>query len=141
MRDNIHSFDVARFIAEFVAMPRSGEVYNLGGGKANSISIIEAITLVERFTGRRQRHTYVGTNRIGDHICNYSMQLFRSSEGTSPLSEMEYNSTFGRHDPSNSRSVGEARRTLNTMKVLNPTCLRLCRAALCADVFFSVATT
>jgi CDP-paratose 2-epimerase len=72
VRDNIHSFDVAQFIAEFVAMPRSGEVYNLGGGKANSISVIEAISLAEGFTGRRQKCTYVETNRIADHICYYS---------------------------------------------------------------------
>ena len=72
VRDNIHSLDVALFMAEFVAMPRSGEVYNLGGGKANSISIIEAFSAVERFTRKRQKYTYVDSNRIGDHICYYS---------------------------------------------------------------------
>ena len=72
VRDNIHSLDVARFIAEFVTAPRSGEVYNLGGGKANSISIIEAFCVAERFTGRRQKYIYIDTNRIGDHICYYS---------------------------------------------------------------------
>ena len=72
VRDNIHSLDVARFIAEFVAAPRAGEVYNLGGGKANSASILEAFALAEKFSGRRQVHTYVEQNRIGDHICYYS---------------------------------------------------------------------
>ncbi|HRF99377.1 MAG TPA: NAD-dependent epimerase/dehydratase family protein, partial [Aggregatilineales bacterium] len=42
VRDNIHSFDVARFIEEFYANPRMGEVYNLGGGRNNSVSILEA---------------------------------------------------------------------------------------------------
>jgi CDP-paratose 2-epimerase len=72
VRDNIHALDVARFMAAFVAQPRSGEVYNLGGGKANSCSILEAFALVEKFTGQAQVHTYVEQNRIGDHICYYS---------------------------------------------------------------------
>jgi CDP-paratose 2-epimerase len=72
VRDNIHSLDVARFMAAFVGAPRSGEVYNLGGGKANSTSIIEAFKLTESFTGKAQVHTYVEQNRIGDHICYYS---------------------------------------------------------------------
>ena len=42
VRDNIHSFDVANLIFEFVQSPRCGEVYNLGGGKGNSCSILEA---------------------------------------------------------------------------------------------------
>jgi CDP-paratose 2-epimerase len=72
VRDNVHSVDVARFIHAFADAPRSGEVYNLGGGKANSCSILEAFAIVERMSGRRQRYTYVETNRIGDHICYYS---------------------------------------------------------------------
>ena len=72
VRDNIHSLDVARFIAAFIQSPRSGEVYNLGGGKANSCSILEAFAITERLTGRKQRHSYVDQNRIGDHICYYS---------------------------------------------------------------------
>ncbi|HZL47378.1 MAG TPA: NAD-dependent epimerase/dehydratase family protein [Opitutaceae bacterium] len=72
VRDNIHALDVARFMAAFVAAPRIGEVYNLGGGKANSCSIIEAFSLTEKFTGKKQVHTYVDQNRIGDHICYYS---------------------------------------------------------------------
>jgi len=72
VRDNIHSLDVARFMAAFVAAPRAGEVYNLGGGKANSTSIIEAFKLTEKMTGKPQVHTYVEQNRIGDHICYYS---------------------------------------------------------------------
>jgi CDP-paratose 2-epimerase len=72
VRDNIHSLDVARFIFEFYSAPRCGEVYNLGGGKQNSCSILEAFKLTEKFTGRAQKHTYVEQNRIGDHICYYS---------------------------------------------------------------------
>ncbi|OAI55818.1 NAD-dependent epimerase [Verrucomicrobiaceae bacterium SCGC AG-212-N21] len=72
VRDNIHSHDVARFIHAFIEHPRCGEVYNLGGGKANSCSILEAFKLAESLTGRSQVYTYLDQNRIGDHICYYS---------------------------------------------------------------------
>ena len=72
VRDNIHSEDVARFIYEFAKMPRCGEVYNLGGGKANSCSILEAFSLTASFTGKQQIYKYIDQNRIGDHICYYS---------------------------------------------------------------------
>ena len=72
VRDNIHSLDVARFMAAFVEAPRVSEVYNLGGGKDNSCSILEAFAMIERVTGKPQAHTYVEQNRVGDHICYYS---------------------------------------------------------------------
>lgn len=72
VRDNIHSFDVARFIEEFLQAPRVAEVYNLGGGKANSCSILEAFELVQALTGRPMKYRYVDKNREGDHICYYS---------------------------------------------------------------------
>ncbi|MCU0449633.1 MAG: NAD-dependent epimerase/dehydratase family protein [Bernardetiaceae bacterium] len=72
VRDNIHSLDVARFCHEFIQAPRVGEVYNLGGGKANSISILEAFALIESISGKPMQYTYSEANRIGDHICYYS---------------------------------------------------------------------
>lgn len=72
VRDNIHSLDVARFMHAFYEAPRVGEVYNLGGGKQNSCSILEAFEIAERFTGKQQVYSYVEDNRIGDHICYYS---------------------------------------------------------------------
>jgi CDP-paratose 2-epimerase len=72
VRDNIHSGDVAGFIHQFYLEPRCGEVYNLGGGKENSCSILEAFEIVEGLSGRRQKHVYVERNRVGDHICYYS---------------------------------------------------------------------
>jgi CDP-paratose 2-epimerase len=72
VRDNIHSLDVAQFMAAFIAAPRSGEVYNLGGGKDNSCSILEAFELTAALTGKRQQFTYTDQNRAGDHICYYS---------------------------------------------------------------------
>jgi CDP-paratose 2-epimerase len=72
VRDNLHSVDVARFMLAFAEAPRSGEVYNLGGGKDNSCSILEAFALAREISGQEQVWTYVDSNRIGDHICYYS---------------------------------------------------------------------
>ena len=72
VRDNIHSLDVARFIAAFLEKPRSGEIYNLGGGRANSCSILEAFARVEKLTDKKMLSTYVDKNREGDHICYIS---------------------------------------------------------------------
>ncbi|MGA8028624.1 MAG: NAD-dependent epimerase/dehydratase family protein [Bryobacteraceae bacterium] len=72
VRDNIHSEDVANFMAAFYEAPRCGQVYNIGGGKANSCSILEAFAMVEELTGKPQKYTYVDQNRAGDHICYYS---------------------------------------------------------------------
>lgn len=72
VRDNIHSLDVARFMDEFIRSPRYGEVYNLGGGRDNSISILEAFSLISKISGKEMRHEYVDQNRKGDHICYIS---------------------------------------------------------------------
>ncbi|MCX5792366.1 MAG: NAD-dependent epimerase/dehydratase family protein [Elusimicrobia bacterium] len=72
VRDNIHSRDVARFMEAFIAAPRSGEVYNLGGGRGNSCSILEAFELAESVTGKKMNYEYVDKNREGDHICYIS---------------------------------------------------------------------
>jgi CDP-paratose 2-epimerase len=72
VRDNIHSEDVARFMFAFSQAPRVAEVYNLGGGKANACSILEAFRMAENVTGQPMRWRYLEENRIGDHICYYS---------------------------------------------------------------------
>jgi CDP-paratose 2-epimerase len=72
VRDNIHARDVARFMWEFVNNPRVGEVYNLGGGKENSCSILEAFALAKQVSGKDQSYLMLEANRIGDHICYYS---------------------------------------------------------------------
>ncbi|MGE5522832.1 MAG: NAD-dependent epimerase/dehydratase family protein [Rhodospirillaceae bacterium] len=72
VRDNIHSRDVANFIRHFLAKPRVGEVYNIGGGKENSISILEAFNVVSGISGIDMEYEYSDQARIGDHICYYS---------------------------------------------------------------------
>lgn len=72
VRDNIHAEDVARFIHAFYEAPRMAEVYNIGGGKSNSCSILEAFAMVEEISGRQQVWRYEEQHRIGDHMCYYS---------------------------------------------------------------------
>ncbi len=72
VRDNIHSLDVARFIHAFVEQPRSGEVYNIGGGRANSVSILEAFDRIAALSGKKMQFEYLDKNREGDHICYIS---------------------------------------------------------------------
>ncbi|MDX1577377.1 MAG: NAD-dependent epimerase/dehydratase family protein [Gemmatimonadota bacterium] len=68
VRDNIHSADLVRAFQAFEASPRSGAVYNIGGGRGNSCSLIEAIDLGEKVVGRRLDWDYREEARIGDHI-------------------------------------------------------------------------
>jgi CDP-paratose 2-epimerase len=68
VRDNIHARDLVTAFWHFSQEPRSGEVYNIGGGPASNCSMLEAISTVERLTGRPLRWSYSETSRSGDHI-------------------------------------------------------------------------
>src|SRR6202000_3034966 len=72
VRDNIHSLDVARFIHAFYEKPRCGEVYNIGGGRDNSVSTLEAFDQAAALSGKKMNYEYVDQNRAGDHICYIS---------------------------------------------------------------------
>jgi CDP-paratose 2-epimerase len=72
VRDNIHSHDVVRAVEAFAENPRNGEVYNLGGGRGNSVSMLEAIAKIEEISGKKLNWKYVEKNRVGDHICYIS---------------------------------------------------------------------
>jgi CDP-paratose 2-epimerase len=72
VRDNLHAYDVCRAFEEFFNAPRPGEVYNLGGGRANSVSVLEAIRMVEEAVGKPLSWEYVDSARAGDHICYIS---------------------------------------------------------------------
>ena len=69
VRDNIHSSDVVSAFDEFIKKPlRGGKVYNLGGGRENSCSILEAIKMIEQISGKKSKYKILNKNRIGDHI-------------------------------------------------------------------------
>src|SRR5947208_973939 len=88
VRDNIHSYDVCTAIMAFADEPRPAAVYNLGGGRANSISMLEAIAWLEELYGRRLETEYVEEPRRGDHVC-YISEL-RRFRGDYPGWELRY---------------------------------------------------
>lgn len=79
VRDNIHSFDLVNAFFHFFQSPRVAEVYNVGGSRHSNCSMLEAIDVCQKITGRELNWTYSETNRIGDHIWWIgSVQKFRS---------------------------------------------------------------
>lgn len=72
VRDNIHAHDVARAIELFYQHPQPAAVFNLGGGRGNSVSILEAFERAAQLTGKPMRYHYVDQARVGDHICYIS---------------------------------------------------------------------
>lgn len=68
VRDNIHAADLVACFQEVVKAPRTGEVYNIGGGRFSNCSLLEAVSLCEEITGNKMNTAYTDTNRIGDHI-------------------------------------------------------------------------
>ncbi|MCH8167095.1 MAG: NAD-dependent epimerase/dehydratase family protein [Proteobacteria bacterium] len=68
VRDNIHSHDLIKAFDCFFNKPSSGQVYNIGGGRQNSCSILEAIAACEKILGQKMKYTYSEENRSGDHI-------------------------------------------------------------------------
>ncbi|MFH1470181.1 MAG: NAD-dependent epimerase, partial [Candidatus Micrarchaeota archaeon] len=67
VRDVIHAADLAKLYLEYVKKPRRGEVYNIGGSRKNSISLLEAIDLIEKVTGKKMKYK-LGPEREADHI-------------------------------------------------------------------------
>ncbi|MFN6399296.1 MAG: NAD-dependent epimerase/dehydratase family protein [Planctomycetota bacterium] len=72
VRDQIDSLDVVKALEAFAGQPRPGEVYNLGGGRGNSASVLECIDWIEKLSGYRLEYRLSDQNRIGDHICYIS---------------------------------------------------------------------
>jgi CDP-paratose 2-epimerase len=68
VRDNIHSYDLVNAFWHFYQNPRPGEVYNMGGSRHSNCSMLEAIDMIEKMTGKKLNWSYQETNRIGDHI-------------------------------------------------------------------------
>jgi CDP-paratose 2-epimerase len=68
VRDNIHSHDLVNMFWHFYNSPRSGEVYNAGGGRFSNCSMLEAISICEKISGNKMNYSYTEDNRAGDHI-------------------------------------------------------------------------
>ena len=67
VRDVIHAADLAKLFLEFIKAPRPGEVYNIGGARKNSISLLESFDLIEKVTGKKMNYK-LGPEREADHI-------------------------------------------------------------------------
>lgn len=72
VRDNLHAYDVCRAFECFIERPRVAAIYNLGGGRGNSVSMLEAISALEERLGKKLEVEYRDVNRVGDHICYIS---------------------------------------------------------------------
>jgi CDP-paratose 2-epimerase len=72
VRDNLHAHDVCSAFLAFYDNPRAAAVYNLGGGRENSVSVMEAIARFEDLLGTTLKTEYVDRARVGDHICYIS---------------------------------------------------------------------
>lgn len=68
VRDNIHAQDLVNSLWHFFLKPRAGEVYNMGGGRFSNCSMLEAMALCEKLTGRPMNWSYQEENRVGDHV-------------------------------------------------------------------------
>jgi CDP-paratose 2-epimerase len=68
VRDNIHSYDLVNMFWHYYRHPRQGEVYNAGGSRFSNCSVLEAIELCEKITGKKMNCGYAEANRVGDHI-------------------------------------------------------------------------
>ena len=68
VRDNIHSHDLVAAFWEVIQAPRSGVVYNMGGGRFSNCSMLEAVRICEELAGRPMNIGYQDGNRVGDHI-------------------------------------------------------------------------
>jgi CDP-paratose 2-epimerase len=72
VRDQVHAVDMVRAFEAFAGAPRAGEIYNIGGGRENSASVLEAIALVEKLLGEKLSLRPPPESRRGDHICYIS---------------------------------------------------------------------
>tara|TARA_R110001583_G_scaffold27302_7_gene97764 strand:- start:23183 stop:24259 length:1077 start_codon:yes stop_codon:yes gene_type:complete len=78
VRDQIHSSDVISAFDMFIENPKKGEVYNIGGQKKNSMSVLEVISHIEKVSGKSLNYKLSNLNRSGDHICYYTdMKKFK----------------------------------------------------------------
>lgn len=89
VRDNIHSKDLIKAFWEFFQTPKTGEVYNMGGGRFANISMLEAINLIKEICGHQLNYTLLNEARSGDHI--WYVSDVRKFQRHYPSWKLEYN--------------------------------------------------
>ena len=106
VRDNIHSQDVCAAFYAFYQKPRCAAVYNLGGGRKNSTSILEAISRMTELFGRELETEYIEQNRVGDHICYISdLRRFQTDYPGWSI-QVPLNEIFEQFAISNAKDIG-----------------------------------
>ena len=106
VRDNIHSQDVCSAFHAFYENPRCAAVYNLGGGRQNSTSILEAISRMKGVFGRELKTQYIEQNRVGDHICYISdLRRFQADYPEWKI-QVSLNEIFEQFAVSNAKDIG-----------------------------------
>jgi CDP-paratose 2-epimerase len=89
VRDNIHAADVVRAFELFHRRPRAGAIYNIGGGRASNVSVLEAIRICQAIAGRELRYEISDRPRAGDH--RWYISDFSDFQREYP----EFNLTYG----------------------------------------------
>jgi len=68
VRDNIHSADVVSALWEFYKTKNNSGIYNIGGERRNSCSILEIINILKDRYDIKLKYKLSKSNRSGDHI-------------------------------------------------------------------------
>ena len=84
VRDQLHASDLVRAIDCFVRDPKPGSVYNMGGGRASNVSVLEALNMF-----KIKDWEYVDEPRKGDHI--WYVSDTKKFEADYPNWKREYN--------------------------------------------------
>jgi len=93
VRDNIHSKDLTNMFWQFYLNPGYGEVYNAGGGRNNSISILEAIDTINDLANLKWNKFQVKKEaRSGDHI--WYVTDFKKFKKKYPSWNLEHSNEF-----------------------------------------------
>lgn len=79
IRDQIHGHDLVHAFYHFIQNPRSGEVYNMGGGEERAVSPLEAGKMISNKLGKEFRAEIIDKPRFGDRQWDvHDMTKFRT---------------------------------------------------------------
>lgn len=68
VRDQIHAHDLVNAFYHFIQKPKSGEVYNIGGGYGNEVSPLSAGRMASERLDKEFKYEYVEEERFGDRV-------------------------------------------------------------------------
>lgn len=78
VRDQIHAYDLVNAFWHFIRAPKSGDVYNIGGGRTRAVSPLSAGRLISEKTGKPFEYEYIEEERFGDRVWDvHNVSKFR----------------------------------------------------------------